>query len=349
MTERARTWIIVALITALVWLYAEAESLTRSEQETRITFIATSPDVAMRIESEDWRGTARVRIEGASAALSNAPRAIDLELGAPGVPAAEGVHEIDLRAALRAARTVQRAGLNVVDVEPATVRVRVETMQTLADVEVRPELEGLEIVGATTIEPSRATVRAPRSVIDGLRGLAGGAHVRARPGRSAMANLREGSENRVLARLALPNGLEDPAATIEPAELTVTFTLSSRTESVTTPSAPVQVLLPPREAGRWRIDVHPEDAFLRDVRMSGPREVIERLRARDLRLIAIVWLTSDDLERAVDAKRASFALVRGEQTTDVPAGLVIEAPETLVRLTIRPASDAPAIIPDDER
>ncbi|TVQ64305.1 MAG: hypothetical protein EA379_01890 [Phycisphaerales bacterium] len=339
MNARARTWLIVVIVTALVWLYAEAESLTRSEQEMRIAFASPTPDLVARVVGDEWRGSVRVRIEGSSAALGQAPRALRFELGEPGVSAAEGEHEIDLRSALRASREIQRAGINVLDVEPATVRLRVETVLALEGVEVRPELIGVELTGGLTIDPPRVAVRAPRAFVDALRASPTGAHVMARIPRAALTNIVEGQENRVRARLLFPEGLQDPSAEITPGEVELIFTVRSRTDSLSAPSAPVQVLLPPREAGRWRIDINPEDAFIRDVQVTGPGDVIERIRSRELRIIAVLWLSSDELERRLDAKRATFALVRDDQTTALPAGLVIDAPETLVRLSIEPAPE----------
>lgn len=343
MLDRVRSLLLIVFVTALVWIYAEAESLTRSQQEVRVSFISGADDLSSRVSSDDWRGVVRVRLEGSAASLQRTPPRIELRLGAPGVPDQEGEFTIDLADAIRADPELARAGVNVIAVEPPTVRLRIDELRRLDDVPVRAALSGIDLEQPARIEPTTADLLLPRAIAEQMEALQGGPFVLARVETTQIDTARRGTPQRVRATLNLPAGitLNGGAARFSPPEALVELVVRRDTASFTVPSAPVQVLLPPTEAGRWEVRILPEDLFLRDVEVVGASEFVAQVRANDVRLVAILSLSSDELERGITEKRASVATLRDGVIGQPPSGVRIEARDPNVRFEIVRIGAAP--------
>lgn len=343
MFNRARSLILIALVTALVWIYAEAESLTRSQQEVRVTFISGADDLNSRVTSDDWRGVVRVRLEGSAASLQRTPPRIELRLGSTGVPDSEGDFTVDLAEAIRADPELVRAGVNVLAVEPPTVRLRVDELRRIEDVPVRAALSGIDLDQPARIEPATIDLMVPRAVAEQLGALQGGPFVLARVEQSQIDMTRRGTSQRLRATLSLPAGvtLNGGTARFAPPEALIEIVIRRDTASFTVPSAPVQVLLPPTEAGHWEVRILPEDLFLRDVEVIGPSEFISQVRNNDVSLVAVLSLSSDELERGVTEKRASVATLRDGVIGQPPSGVRIEVRDPNVRFEVVRLGSAP--------
>lgn len=336
MLERVRNVLLIALVTALVWIYAEAESLTRSQQEVRISFVSGADDLASRVVNDDWRGVVRARLEGSAASLQRTPPRIELTLGAPAVPDQEGEYSVDLAAAMRSDPDLQRAGVNVLAVEPPTVRLRIDALRRVDDVPIRVALSGVDLEQPARIEPASADLVLSRATAEQLEALEGGPFVLARVEPAQIDMSRRGIPQRIRATLTLPNGVSanGGASRIAPPEAMVELIVRRDTASTIVPAAPVQVLMPPTEAGRWEVRILPEDLFVRDIEVVGPSEFVNQIRANDVRLVAVLSLSSDELERGVSEKRASIATLRDGVIGQPPQGARVEARDPVVRFEV---------------
>lgn len=335
MIARLKTIVIVAVVTGLVWLYAEAESLRGAQDDARVIFSDGGDEWAIRPLTEGWVGAVKVRLEGSAAALAAAPREFLLSPGSPGFPLTEGEQVIDLRLALRSSQGIASLGVGVVEVEPATVKVKVTLLVRLPDVPIKPDLPGVELAGPAVVEPPRASVLASKATLDRLRAMPDGPAVLAKPTAASLAQVRGAVTQRLQALLALPPEVEDPEARIVPRETALTITARSRTETVTLESAQIQVLLPPAEAARYRVDL-PDQPSIPSVTVTGPRDVVERFRAGEWRIIAVVSLSADDLAKRVESKRVSFIGMNGAEPVVLPPGVAVTAGQTSVRLVVKP-------------
>ncbi|MEC9374635.1 MAG: hypothetical protein VYC34_12360, partial [Planctomycetota bacterium] len=218
---------------------------------------------------------------------------------------------------------------------PSTVRIDVETMQTLTDVPVAPLLEGLNLAAPAVADPPVVSVRAPRRVIERLNALEGGPRVVARLSESALRSIQEGVEVRREAGLRLPEGMNGAERVrITPDKAMLSFQVQSRTASVTV-TAPVWVHMPPFEQDRWRVDLAEQDEVLRDLRITGPSDLIAPIAEGRQAVIATLSLTSDDLDQRITSKQVVFM--------GLPPGVTVEGAEEPVRFTIeaRGAGAAP--------
>jgi hypothetical protein len=93
----------------------------------------------------------------------------------------------------------------------------------------------------------------------------------------------------------------------------------------------VHIRVAPGQLARWQISIPENDQFLRDVRVTGPSEEIERIRKGELRIIAMVALSSQELQAGITSKAASFS--------DLPSSLQFLVEDPIVALEIRPIGD----------
>jgi hypothetical protein len=104
--------------------------------------------------------------------------------------------------------------------------------------------------------------------------------------------------------------------------------VKSKSATVKLDSVPVQLRLAPEEFNNWKIDIPQSDRFLADVTVSGPADYISELSSRAIRLVAVVPLSFEELEKRITAKEAVFI--------DLPAGVKVEVANRTVRMTISP-------------
>ncbi len=334
MFDRIKTILTVTIIAVILWLFAEAESLSSYSAITRVHFVAGEGTSRTVRAGEGFAGSVNVDVEGSRAALEKAKEilagGVRLELGKPGVPFTDGTHSVNLLEAIQAYPSLTQAGVQVVAVSPQNVSIRIvelETRQTPVDA-LTP---GVQVVGSVRVTPETVAVRLPRSEWEAMTSPL---RLTAQLTEEQVRQLPSSGVARVEARVTAPSvgtGFEPfsggtPTVSLE-------FTVKNRNASATFSAAPVQVILPPIEAGTWRVEVDQQDQFL-SLEVSGPSEIIERLQAAGNPVIAIVALSSDELEKGVTSKEVAFGQLRGGVLSALPDTVRVTAPKTSVRLKV---------------
>lgn len=315
MWPRVKTVALVTLISVLIWVWAEAESLKTGTATTQVAFVP-APDTAVRVDDPPGGGAsvqARVRMEGSTAAIDGAQRVllrqVALTVGVDGVPGPPG-GTFSLEQALRQQRALRAAGVTIVSVEPATVRLTVAKIVP-RDLPVVADLTGIDVEGEPTVSPAEVRVMLPEEL---ARTLPEGATATAVIDPEELGHLREEGPQAVQARVRLPAALaQGPGSefvTLSRETVRVTLRLRQRVETLDLPTVPVWIMLPPTEGRSWDVDVM--DPFLRGVKVTGPTDLVQRLRRRELVVVAFVALSSDELAAGIAAKTAVFAPVPAE-------------------------------------
>jgi hypothetical protein len=330
MWNTLRTFLLVSLITVMIWTFAEAESLTTKTVRIELAF-ADDPQTARFVQVADNQGwTSRVEavIEGSTASVGDLEsalrRGVSLRAGMAGIPAEPGEYTIDLNQALRAAPELGNRGVTVVKVDPPNIKVVVDTLVT-REVKIVTDVAGAVVDGAVETRPSRARLSLPSSLADRI---GAEASVMARVSPDAIAKLVPGRAETIPGVVLVP----PPALanrqriTIVPDRTDVILTLRARTADYTIASVPVHIKLAAGEMGRWDVNVPEEDRFIRDVKVSGPSDLVDRVRRGDIRVTAVLSLSFDELERGITTKDVTFA--------DIPTDLKFDADRTTVRLSI---------------
>ncbi|RMD66697.1 MAG: hypothetical protein D6824_00365 [Planctomycetota bacterium] len=340
---QVRAYLGVTLATVVIWLFAEVQGLDEEQVETEIRLVST-PGSALRLRAVDpdaWTGVVKLQLRGSRGALSLVKRrlaaGVELSPDHPAVPTTPGVHVLDVAKDLARDPAIAQAGVQIVAAEPPRLSLRVVRL-VRREVDVALQLPpDVRIVGEPTVSPTRALLTAPASMLAQMEAENQPLRVLAAPTKAALEDLPAGRPQTITVRLRPPPALQqDPDVAIEPAAAALTLTMQSRLETVKVAPAPIWVALPPTEVGRWKAPLLEGEPFLDEVIVRGDESWIQRIRQREVGVVAVAALSSDDLERRVSEKAIRFALLVDGELTPPPPTLVFEAPVQRVKLRIEP-------------
>lgn len=336
---------LILLVAVLLWLFAEAQSVSERVVDVRLSFSApTEAGLLVQVDDAAWTGRVSVRLQGARAAIDEAARrladGVSLLVGAPGVSAKPGRQIIELRSALLANPPMDRADVTIASVEPRVMELRVDELVSLDGVAVRADMPGVQTVGPITIDPPSAKIILPQQEKNRLGALASTLTLTASLTAASFSATPQDGPQTHEARLSLgPEFADVVGIRIEPPSVMLTFTVRSTTETITLPSVPVWPMEPPTEINNWIVVIEP--MLLRDIELSGPSDLLERITSGELRVIATVRLSSDELEQRIASKTP---VILG-----LPDSVRINTVIQPVRLTITPrAEQAPIQQPDQD-
>lgn len=334
--KSVRNILTVIIITCLIWLFAEAESLRTIESPADIVFSAeTGGDRSIDVLEPPGTGPlgASVRVlvdlEGSTAAMEAAERIlrrpITLTTGMEGVPREPGDRTISLRDALRNHPDLRTRGITVKRVDPAEVRLFVDEIE-VKTVKVQTAIPLEELDGAVEVRPATITLRLPSSK---AKLLTENSAAIATIDPAALAALQRGRRQSLPGvPIALPQELVGAShITMDTRTADVSLMLRTQTRVVKLPSVPVHVRIAPGELGKWDIEIPEQDRFLTDVTISGPNDKVKAVEDGLTSILATVSLSFEELEKPVVSKEAVFA--------DLPEGLKADAANRSVRLTIK--------------
>jgi len=343
--DTLKTGALIGVVTVVTWLFAEAKSITELAIETEIR-LNEGEDRTLRYSGGAWDGAATVRLDGPRTAIDlvsdELSRGVTLSLGAPGVPRSQGDHVIDLAAALEQNPPLKGSGVSIVGIEPETVAVHIDQMTRLDDIPIRLELPGVELEREAELSPQAVSISLPS---ESVAQLGDRPTVIATPSPEDLQLAEEGVRYTFRAPLVPPSSVADRSnVSISPSSVQVSIVVRRRVESYTVPFAPVWLLLPPNETERWRVAIPPEDQGIEDVVVTGPSDVIERIRTQQMTVVGVVELTDVELERRIESKAVAFPLLPDSVSVDAagrPVRLIIEQRDAPAeaRDAQQPASD----------
>lgn len=323
MKSRILSFIFITIIAILVWVLAEGLTVGTGELSADIQLDPGSNVRAVRISPGDtFNGRIDLSVRGSSTGIDQLTRKlrdpITLTLGTE-IPFEPGEQLIDLQTALRASEVFKRSGVTLTEVKPRFVRIQADELVTL-EVPVRVALPAVETEGPPRTDPETISYTIPRTI---SRTLApGAAFATARLTDADLASLTPGTEQRIEPVRVEPSPPLAAAWSLSPlsAQVAVILTVRSRTATETIPTVPVQILVAPSELERFHIAVAEDSRFLHDVTIKGPSPLIERIRSDPtLRPVAVVSLSFEDLENAIESKDARFVLPPGFEAVEASA------------------------------
>lgn len=318
LSKSAKSAGLVTLITVLIWLYAEGQDIT---DETREVDLALPGRVGESLVADFADGHERQRVsvtfKAAGTQISelinqlSSTGAVVLPL-TPGDVTEGGRANLPLASLLSRARlvggvTIADLGVSVADVEPSTVDLRFDEL-VQRNVRVLIRAEGVQLGPNVKIEPAEVTITAPKSLLDRYASSSDVLHVWADLPPTQLVSLPEGVEQTISAPLKPADVFSRSRhVSMNQQSVDVTFTIARQRDTVTVQLVPVWLVAPPSELGRFRVELAEDSRVLRDVSLTGPRDLIDELREADgnLRVIARFELTGDDLERGITSTALS--------------------------------------------
>ncbi len=333
MGDRLPTIILVTLITAVVWLFAEADSLGGGSEELRIRFVAEDSDLI--VEMADSAGVSlaidfRAPRGSIAAVRERMAEVARLQPGSPGVPSTPGQHTIDMLGVIAQHPALAGTGAQIDSVRPQTVTITIVALES-RDVPLAIELEGVAVEGSVNATPATARLRLPSNLWDSVDL---DAAVIARPTSSQIDQLPISGPARVDVQLALSPAIRQSRyASLATPSVRLEFSIRDRNAQHTFGVVPVMITLPPIETRDWVVTVDPQDQIL-SLTATGPSELIERLRADNVAIIADLLLSSEELDLGLGSKAVQFFARIDDRKEAIPPGVTITPSKGEVRFTV---------------
>lgn len=317
LTRRLQNYGLVTLIAVLIWLYAESQDVRSNEKvavsaaipmqvgNDLVVDVADSPNNTVRVELTVKGNTARLQdlreLLSAAGRLPLPLRASDLPEGREGVLQ---VMPLLMRTSLGEDKpTLRDLGITVEDVQPREVAVVVSQLVT-ARVEVAFSPQGVEIRPDRKIDPPQVAVTMPAVLRERLAGSQDALFVEAVVPRSQLERLPEGEPHTITARLESPPVLKARHVQLSRQTVDVTFTIASKKQTIKLDKpVPVWLMAPLSELQLYDVALDEQSRVLRDVTITGPRDLMASLNdpARKLRVVGRLSLDKDALDKAINA------------------------------------------------
>lgn len=329
--RRFGTIVLVTVVTILIWLLAAAKTRETETIAGRLDFTVASDSLGERYDVSPSPIPMTLTIEGPALAVRDTRNLLN---GSPlhiPLPPEQGRQEIaNLAKVIQGVEAIRDLGVSIVSVDPARITVDVTEFVTLTAV-TRADIQAASTVQDVSVAPKDVQVTVPRSVAHQLPDpLVVEAVVDPRD----ISRLEPGVLHTVDGTLRLPDSatLSSPI-TIEPASARVSFQLLARQRRAVVPRVRIQIISSPHDFGAYKVTL--AEPLLSDVNIEASPDDIAEVESGQAQIIAMVHLTTNDKERAVEKKAVSFfAIVRPDGTATPVLGSLQDNPHPEIALTI---------------
>ena len=343
--NRISTLIVATIATLLIWTWAadrtrEVRILTGSVRlrpaDPSRQFVDPAQAVAVTV-------TAKGSPASLNAIQARLEQELPLTLGAALLGEESGQRTLTLAPLLEDSEEIRSTDATIVAVRPERVDARVGSMVPVR-MQVRAVAPMATLSGDSACEPADVQVLLPEPA-------AGAASRESAEAVVDATGLAEGSSHELRAKLRLPEALNlsNSQAIFTPDTVTVRFTVAARSRTYTLPTVRVEVAGAPEDLQGFDVTFGEAGDRLRDVVLSAPGNALGDVEAGQARIVAIVHLSIDELNRRITQKQVSAWVlppgvqvesVGGRRPSDVTVPLRIE-PRAKPAETPAPASAEP--------
>lgn len=293
--QRLRNIVLVALVTILIWVYADLEFTSTVEMRATLRLYTSSPK---RILFSDMNNILRRDVElsfelrGARGLLSTYEQDLQRKGSVISVDVTKtfgpGTHTLDVRDILNRTDEIIRGGLTVTSVSKPLVAIELDEAVAVENVEVVPQLTGAAW-SDLAVEPEQITVWAPKRL-----------YQQNQPApristRAVDLSAKSGSASFTaevapfLGDIRVLPSRDDVKVGVQIGERTIIETLN----------VPVGVLIPPTWTqdetwAQYILQQKSPSSWVRRIEVQGPRRILEELKARPDRVRAYLVLQADD-------------------------------------------------------
>ena len=337
--EQTSSILLAGIFAMLIWFWAEGEKRESQSGTTRVRLTAPAETgrFEVTIPSDQSYGSSselevRIELEGPSLALQRAfTRLSTLRLSVR-EPQDGLERRINLLDKIQRLLQEENFGVTVVGVQPPEVMVRIDEV-TERRVGIDLNLPDVEIE-AMTIEPDRALLAMTRRNWTWAEGLFGDRLVEMDLPVERLRGVAPGEQvilNDVPLRLK-PQLESRDRVELHTASVDVTLQVRLRIDSITW-NVPLRISKPPREEMLYDVIIAQEHELFTEVIITGDADLIRRLQAREIRVVAELDFTTDELERGITTKRVDWRLPAGltVQYADLAPGQAPEIPVEIRR------------------
>lgn len=319
------TLFLVLIVSVLVWLYAEDANI--KQYTNYAVSIEFQPPTDRDILVEPNGARAIISFSGSNGQFQQLQERIrdrsliyQLRFN-PNDPTPEV--QVDLRQLIED-QLLQELGINLTEVEPRTVTVRGEDLETVS-VSILLDTGPVQVARKSEVTPAEVTFTVPHRVAQQLRD----AKVVARLTEQNIAQLIPGQD--VSLQVPLQPLAQARGASPSIASVNVVIRQADNLARLTVDRRAVLLSYPPSLNPRFVLELDEASRFVTNLELEGPRDQIEAIRqaAGNELVWATVRLTNDEVESAADN---GGTIVK---TVDIVAPTGVRLVSEPLRVTVR--------------
>ncbi len=324
MTNREHTWTVffAVLFTLLIWLWAEGENRESGSATFLATFAATSGNGEFRVRAGDPDDPSvflqeieiQMVVEGPSLALRRAAGRTQRLVIPIDDPVHGAVREIDLLDAVQDLPELADEGIIVTSVDPRRFTLRIDQIE-IRRVPVSAAVPGMTglTIEEVSIEPAEVEIAMSRSDWEWALEQFGRNLVYLDLDPEELRALEPGATlRRENVRVLLqPQVAQEQLVQFDPPPVSVALRVQRQLVEVADWPVPVKVSMPIRDEPNYDVIIDTEYELIPGVTLEGDAETIRKLRNNEIRVRAIIDLTSDELEQGITEKAVEWMLPPG--------------------------------------
>lgn len=326
MFAQVQNIIVVTLIAALVWLYAEGRAIRTSEDRSvRVVFTAPvnrEAELAIRPrEPVDFD----VTVIGSSSQLTSFEQIT--AAGPIRIPVDEEVQSpLDMLDALEQS-ILGELGVNMQEVSPSQIELTVERIEEV-EMPVRVQAGEVQLATNTSVSPDRVKVRLPRTLARTITD----EQVLAVLPQQRIDQSSVGVPQTIEVRLQLPGNLRSVWSRVIPDSASVTYTVRKLHDNLRLESLGIRISVPPSMLQQWTFELDDRNRVLESVELAGPSDIITAIREGRQEVFAEIRPRSNDLKEGT-AKLTVYI--------QSPPGVSVTSPARTVDVKISPRPTEP--------
>lgn len=314
------TFVMVTVISILVWIYAESRTIRTSSIDVNVVVVPNGDPLFQVTPEQPQHVRLTLKASGAGVAAVE-QRALKAPIRIV-LKEVEGVRAIthqtlSLREDIEAALLLNEQGVTLVDIQPKALDLTLTPIDSVR----RPVkfLDPYDLAEADVkLRPNEVEVRAPApssrqlSVADPV--------VRLTP--ELIENLEPGKSVEIDLPVDVQGSWGGRGFSIRPATVRATLVITRRVETLKLSKVPIVLQLRPEDAGKYRVSIENGAEAFSGVKVSGPAELVERVRKLPDQVTAVVRLTPELLAQAIDGRLSAEPMLMG-----LPQGVVASGVE----------------------
>jgi hypothetical protein len=314
MWEHIKTFIVVAVVTAFVWLAADQNVQEEQSFKIPVRVVTRDPNRYVALVKPPQQALLKVTMSGRRRHLKAFAEAV----------ASQGVFEAvmdDSKVSrrepqplstedelLKRIKAVSESHLVVKAVEPRAVSVMIDEFQEIPDIAVQPNFGDMKV--SATCLPSKVAIRLPRFAVGQLPP---DRIIRPNAAPLIQEELKSDPEDREF-RISLPLTLE-MAGSVPIVFVPDKVTISGVVETLqaTASKGPVQITfsVPLEVQEKFSIVVEPGTSLRQNINITGPSNLLDRLDPRDIRAFVEVMVADMDEPGRVIMRQVHIILPPG--------------------------------------
>lgn len=317
-------YLIAAAVAALIWLYAEANTASTDTMTVTVAFVPNAEHLFVVQENREIRVDYKIPT-GKKPEL----RTIDQPYR---LPVTDGTSVVPLKAALGEYEPLKKLGFTIEDVQPPTITIEVlRTVSKQLPIQfMDDDMSRFKNPPQESLDPQQANVRLPESVFEQSSNL----KLEVKLPDDIEYLLGMAQEEQVAISLSPELDAELPSsfvAVIDPGTTKVRFTITDKNK-VIEKQASVDILIDPALWSKYRFELESVDE-LRRVKLSGPKDVIERINNGQTQVKLFVELTNEDVDKSKVTARIQMIPIPKVKLLSQPESVTIRivgVPEPMV-------------------